>query len=63
MCKQLITYTIDPVICNGCGACIHQCSGNAIAGEKRKLHTIDQAKCTKCGACLETCKFDAVLVN
>ncbi len=63
VCKQLITYTIDPVICNGCGACLHQCSGNAIAGEKRKLHTIDQAKCTKCGACLETCKFDAVLVN
>jgi NADH:ubiquinone oxidoreductase subunit F (NADH-binding)/(2Fe-2S) ferredoxin len=63
VCKELITYTIDPVICNGCGACISQCAGSAILGEKKKLHTIEQAKCTKCGACLESCKFDAVLVN
>ena len=63
VCKELITYTIDPVICNGCGACITQCAGSAILGEKKKLHTIEQAKCTKCGACLEACKFDAVLVN
>jgi NADH:ubiquinone oxidoreductase subunit F (NADH-binding)/(2Fe-2S) ferredoxin len=63
VCKELITYTIDPVICNGCGACVNQCSGQAILGEKKKLHTIEQARCTKCGACLEACKFDAVLVN
>ena len=63
MCKELITYTIDPVTCNGCGACISLCSAKAILGQKNKLHTIEQAKCTKCGSCLETCKFDAVLVN
>ena len=63
VCKQLITYSIDPVTCNGCGACINQCAGQAILGEKKKLHRIDQARCTKCGACLEACKFDAVLVN
>ena len=63
VCKELITYTIDPVICNGCGACISLCSGSAILGEKNKLHTIEQAKCNKCGSCLETCNFDAVLVN
>jgi len=63
VCKELITYSIDPVTCNGCGACISLCSGTAILGEKNKLHTIEQAKCTKCGSCLETCKFDAVLVN
>jgi len=63
VCKELITYSIDPVTCNGCGACISLCSGEAILGEKNKLHRIEQAKCTKCGSCLETCKFDAILVN
>lgn len=63
VCRELITFTIDPVHCNGCGACVQVCSGKAILGEKKKLHKIDQAHCTKCGACLESCKFDAVLVN
>lgn len=63
VCRELITFTIDPVTCNGCGACVQVCSGQAILGEKKKLHTIDQAHCTKCGACLESCKFDAVLVT
>jgi NADH-quinone oxidoreductase subunit F/NADP-reducing hydrogenase subunit HndC len=63
VCRELITFTIDPVTCNGCGACVQVCSGKAILGEKKKLHTIEQARCTKCGACLEACKFDAVLVQ
>ena len=63
VCKELITYSIDPVVCNGCGACVSLCSGKAILGEKKKVYRIEQAQCTKCGACLESCKFDAVLVN
>ncbi len=63
VCRTLITFTIDPVHCNGCGACVQVCSGKGILGEKNKPHTIDQARCTKCGACMEICKFDAVLVN
>jgi ferredoxin len=63
VCRELITFQIDPTNCNGCGACVTVCSGKAILGEKKKLHTIEQANCTKCGACLDICKFDAVLVN
>jgi NADH:ubiquinone oxidoreductase subunit F (NADH-binding)/(2Fe-2S) ferredoxin len=63
VCKELISYAIDPVVCNGCGACVPMCSGGAILGQKNTAYRIDQAKCTKCGACLETCHFDAVLVN
>jgi NADH:ubiquinone oxidoreductase subunit F (NADH-binding) len=63
VCRELITYTIDGVKCNGCGACVHVCSSQGILGEKNKPHTIDTARCTKCGACMEACKFDAVLVN
>jgi NADH:ubiquinone oxidoreductase subunit F (NADH-binding)/NAD-dependent dihydropyrimidine dehydrogenase PreA subunit/(2Fe-2S) ferredoxin len=62
-CRELIKFEIDPVLCNGCGACVQICSGKAILGEKKKPHIIVQAQCTKCGACLEMCKFDAVLVR
>ena len=63
VCRELIQFQVDPVRCNGCGACVTVCSGKAILGEKKKPHTIEQANCTKCGACLEACKFEAVLVN
>ena len=63
VCRELITFAIKPTMCNGCGACVQVCSGQAILGEKNKLHKIDEAKCTKCGACVEICKFDAVSVN
>jgi NADH-quinone oxidoreductase subunit F len=62
-CRALITFEIDPVLCNGCGACVQICSGKAILGGKNKPHFITQAQCTKCGACLEMCNFDAVLVH
>ena len=63
VCRKLITYRIDPVLCNGCGACIRVCSTSAILGEKKKAHTIDDARCTKCGSCLEVCQPKAVLVE
>jgi NADH:ubiquinone oxidoreductase subunit F (NADH-binding)/(2Fe-2S) ferredoxin len=63
VCRELISFAIKPTMCNGCGACVQVCSGQAILGEKNKLHKIDEAKCTKCGACVEICKFDAVSVN
>jgi NADH-quinone oxidoreductase subunit F/NADP-reducing hydrogenase subunit HndC len=63
VCRKLITYRIDPVLCNGCGACVRVCSSTAILGEKKKLHTIDDARCTKCGSCLEVCQPKAVLVE
>jgi NADH-quinone oxidoreductase subunit F len=63
VCKQLIVYEIKPTMCNGCGACVQVCAGQAILGEKNKVHKIDAAKCTKCGACLEVCQPKAVLVS
>ncbi len=63
VCRELITFAIDPVKCNGCGACVQVCSGSAILGEKKKLHKIESAQCTKCGACMDACKFEAVLVS
>ncbi len=63
VCKELVYYAIEPTLCDGCGACVKVCSGNAILGEKKKVHVIDRAKCTRCGACLEVCQPKAVLVT
>ncbi|NQT94482.1 MAG: NADH-quinone oxidoreductase subunit NuoF, partial [Lentisphaerae bacterium] len=59
-CEQLLSYSILPEQCVGCGACLRVCPVAAIAGEKKKPHVIDQAVCIKCGACYDVCKFDAV---
>jgi Na+-translocating ferredoxin:NAD+ oxidoreductase RNF subunit RnfB len=63
VCKDLLTYTIDPDACSGCGLCSKKCSAEAIIGNKKEPHHIVQAKCSKCGMCVETCRFDAIVVN
>jgi len=63
VCKALITYSIIPEKCTGCGMCIKVCPTQATSGEKKKAHTIDNDKCTRCGACIESCKFDAINVK
>ncbi len=63
VCKELLHYTIDPHICNGCGACIRRCPTDTIIGVLKEPHTIIQSQCTKCGICYEACRFDAISVN
>ena len=63
VCKALITYSIDPEKCTGCGLCVKVCPTQATSGEKKKPHKIDNEKCTRCGACIESCKFDAITVK
>ena len=63
VCKDLITYSIDPEACTGCRACARACPKDAITGEKKKPHTIDESLCIRCGMCLESCKFGAVKVQ
>jgi NADH:ubiquinone oxidoreductase subunit F (NADH-binding)/(2Fe-2S) ferredoxin len=60
VCKKLITYTILPEQCVGCGACKRICPVKCITGSPKQVHFIDQARCIKCGQCFEVCKFNAV---
>lgn len=63
VCKALITYSIDPDKCNGCGACQRACPHEAVLGIKKTAHVIDPHLCQKCGICRSECKLDAILVN
>jgi NADH-quinone oxidoreductase subunit F len=64
VCKDLLTFQIQPDRCQACGACLRQCPVNAITGEKKMVHIIDQAKCIKCGTCFDVCppRFRAVAI-
>jgi NADH:ubiquinone oxidoreductase subunit F (NADH-binding)/(2Fe-2S) ferredoxin len=63
VCKDLITYAINPELCNGCTACVRECPQGAIIGVKKEPHQLNAALCIKCGACHEVCKFGAVEVS
>jgi len=62
VCKNLISYYVDPEKCQACMICYRACPANAIIGEKMKIHIINQSKCIKCGSCYDLCppRFKAV---
>lgn len=62
VCRDLITYSINPETCNGCGLCAKNCPQLCITGKKKKAHTIDPGPCIRCGACQDLCPVDAVRV-
>lgn len=63
VCKNLITYRIDPEACTGCTLCAKKCPQECITGQKKQTHVIDESKCIKCGVCKDVCNFDAVRVE
>ncbi len=60
VCKDLLTYSINPDACKGCTLCARNCPADAITGEVKQPHVINADKCIKCGMCKEKCKFGAV---
>jgi NADH-quinone oxidoreductase subunit F len=63
VCRDLISYVIDPDLCNGCTLCSKECPEGAISGEKKAVHVIDQNACVRCGVCFSLCRQDAVRIE
>ena len=62
VCKDLLSYYIDPDRCKKCSLCAKNCPADCISGTVGKeTYVIDSSKCIKCGACVDSCKFDAVI--
>jgi NADH:ubiquinone oxidoreductase subunit F (NADH-binding)/(2Fe-2S) ferredoxin/Pyruvate/2-oxoacid:ferredoxin oxidoreductase delta subunit len=62
VCQALISYSIDPEKCKGCGVCKRECPHGSITGSKKQVHSIDLLLCQKCGICRNECKFEAIQV-
>lgn len=62
VCRDLISFSIDPEICDGCGLCAEHCPEACITGKKKKLFTINTAACIRCGVCRDVCPVNAVQV-
>lgn len=62
-CRELLTYTIDTDLCNGCTLCATKCPENAIIGEKKKAHYIIADKCIRCDQCRVNCNSNAIFAN
>jgi NADH-quinone oxidoreductase subunit F len=60
VCSPLLTYTILPNCCTGCGRCAKSCPAQAISGERKEPHFIQPEQCVKCGRCFASCSFGAV---
>ena len=61
-CKKLVSYSIDPSLCLGCGMCARNCPVDTIyktdqPGKNARLmaYAIDAANCVKCGTCYSVC--------
>ncbi len=60
VCRELLTFSIDPDLCTGCTLCAKKCPVDAILGAPKSPHHVITDKCIGCGTCLEVCRFGAV---
>lgn len=67
VCKDLLSYYIDPTKCYGCKMCRKACPADAISvtefipeDKKKPVLQIDTNQCIKCGTCMSACKFGAI---
>jgi NADH:ubiquinone oxidoreductase subunit F (NADH-binding)/(2Fe-2S) ferredoxin len=70
VCQNLISYSVQPSLCVGCGLCYKNCPADAIKFEEvfdestnaaAKRPTIDPAKCARCGSCYAVCPKHAIV--
>ncbi|MFZ5634050.1 MAG: NADH-ubiquinone oxidoreductase-F iron-sulfur binding region domain-containing protein [Bacillota bacterium] len=62
VCRNLVSYRINPELCTGCGLCAGECPNGAIRGRDGDPPEISLEICVHCGACYEICPQQAVYV-
>ena len=54
---------IDRHRCVACGACVGECSKNAIAVHKGCYAVVDGEKCVGCGLCVKVCPVGCIEIK
>ena len=60
---NVVTLTLDPIKCVGCGMCLQVCPHDVFAMENKKAKINDRDACMECGACAQNCEPQAITVN
>ncbi|MHC4560061.1 MAG: 4Fe-4S binding protein [Planctomycetota bacterium] len=50
---------VDEEKCTGCGACIEECTSDAINMVDEKA-VVDEGECIDCGICVDACEEEAI---
>ena len=62
-CRDLLSYKINLLQCEGCTVCSHYCQADAITRQDDQIALlINPSRCNHCGGCHEVCHFDAVTI-
>jgi NADH:ubiquinone oxidoreductase subunit F (NADH-binding) len=60
-CGELLSYSIVPEKCKGCGLCVKKCPAEAIVGSLKNTRYIIAEKCVGCGSCIDVCRSEAIV--
>jgi len=61
--SKIVTLTLDPKKCGGCGLCLQVCPHAVFVMGDKKAGIRDRNACMECGACARNCPSGAIRVN
>jgi len=61
--KNVVTLTLLPGKCTGCGNCMLVCPRSVLAMPDGKVEINNRDACIECGACQRNCPFGAITVK
>ncbi len=60
---DVVTLSLNPDRCVGCGTCTQVCPHGVMALVGRKVRILDRNGCMECGACALNCPAEALSVS
>lgn len=61
--RDVVTLSLDPTRCIGCGMCVAVCPHGVFRLENRVAAIADRDGCMECGACAKNCPTAAISVQ
>ncbi len=61
--EDVVTLSLEPSLCNGCGLCVAVCPHAVFRLEQKRALLADRGACMECGACARNCEPGAIRVR